>query len=203
MACGFSGNNEARPTSRKWSREIEEEDERSASEAEGYERGVRERETEGSSFPRLIAPEKKLEVVLLSRRSVRSRETVSGTSSATASPPYVIPPPLFCSSRCLLSFFPRGVRRLRGAMPCYPHDVWRANCTSDEPAIVSYNEIDHLIVRAQFLLLIPPSPPPQNLLEKSIFLKRVRTLEMHIFAFIKKIGHSIIYLFIFSLTLYS
>lgn len=144
-------------------------------------REERERERKSSSF-RLSSPE---EVGSCSWEAFVPRD--GERHIATASPPYVALP-LFCS-RCLLSFFPRGVRRLRGAMPCYPHDVRRANCTSDELAtIVFYNEIDHLIiVRAQLLARPPLRPPPrggQNLLKKAIFRKRVSTLE-YIFAFIK------------------
>lgn len=89
---------------------------------------------------------------------------MSGTSTA-ASPPYVVLPSFVrvVSSPFFFYFFfrarLRGARRLRGAMPCYPHDVRRVNCYYDQLATAFYSEIDEPIVRARFLA---PPPPPRR-----------------------------------------
>lgn len=167
MACGFSGNNDASER-RKWSREIEE-GEGATWKQRGY-----EREERVHPF-RVLTHEKKLGVVLEKRRRDGERHV------ATAFAP-VCCPPLFCVVRVVsAAFFLSRVQEACDAfgapMPCYPYDVWRANCTTTN---AFYNEIDHPIVRAV-------AYPPATIRESALRNRFLHALE-HIFAFIKNLS---------------
>lgn len=118
-------------------------------------RGIKDtREGRGFILSVLQAPEKKLEVVLEERRSWRDGERIRRYRFPR--PRMLSSPLLFALSLLSFSARSRGVRRLRGAMPCYPRDVWRANCARDR--VLQRNRSPD----CSRTIAYPPSFPPSE-----------------------------------------